>query len=107
MNKKVFAFASSIANTFSDFTIDIAINKYTVYKVLFYTSLIFFIFQVFYAIYTGISFTFLSIPIILFYGIVMLLGYLCYVKSLQHIPISLKRKIKSKGNYFNFINRFI
>lgn len=87
MNKKVFAFASSIANTFCDFTLDIAINKYSVYKVLLYTSIISLFFQIFYAFYAGIQFTFISVPIILFYGIAILLGYLCYVKALQNIPI--------------------
>ena len=87
MNKKIFAFVSSIANTFCDFTLDIAINKYSVYKILFYTSLISFLFQVIYGLQAGIEFSLSSIPIILFYGIAMLLGYLCYVKSLKCLPI--------------------
>ena len=87
MNKKIFAFASSVANTFCDFTLDLAINKYSVYKILFYTSLISFLFQVIYGLQVGIEFNLSSIPIILFYGIAMLLGYLCYVKSLKCLPI--------------------
>ena len=89
MNKRVLAVISSIFNSFCDFTLDIAVNKYSVYKVLLYTSIISFIFQVLYAFYVGISITVQAIPIVLIYGLIILLGYLCYVKALENIPIGL------------------
>ncbi len=89
MNKRVTAVISSIFNSFCDFNLDIAVNKYSVYKVLLYTSIISFIFQVLYAFYVGISITVQAIPIILIYGLIVLLGYLCYVNALKNIPIGL------------------
>lgn len=89
MNKRLTAVISSIFNSFCDFNLDIAVNKYSVYKVLLYTSIISFIFQVLYAFYVGISITVQAIPIVLIYGLIVLLGYLCYVNALKNIPIGL------------------
>ena len=103
MNKKIYAFTSAIANTFCDFSLDIAINKYNIYKVLFYTSIISFFFQVIYANQVGISFTINSIPIILFYGLAMFFGYLFYVKSLKSIPIGFASLLENFDLFLVFI----
>lgn len=103
MNKKIYAFTSAIANTFCDFSLDIAINKYSIYKVLFYTSLISFFFQMLYATKVGIVFTISSIPIILFYGIAMFFGYLFYVKSLKCIPIGFAGLLENLDLFLVFI----
>lgn len=84
MNKRITAVISSISNSFCDFTLDIAVNKYSTYKVLLYTSIISLFFQILYAFYTGISITIQAIPIILIYGLTILLGYLCYINALKH-----------------------
>jgi len=89
MNKRITAVVSSVFNSFCDFSLDIAVNKYSVYKVLLYTSIISLFFQILYAFYSGISITIQSIPIILIYGLIILLGYLCYVNALKNIPIGL------------------
>ena len=89
MNKRITAVASSISNSFCDFTLDIAVNKYSMYKVLLYTSIISLFFQILYAFYTGISITTWAVPIILIRGLIILLGYLCYINALKHIPIGL------------------
>lgn len=89
MNKRVTAVISSIFNSFCDFTLDIAVNKFSIYKVLLYTSIISFVFQILYAFYVGISITAQAIPVILIYGLIILLGYLCYVNALKNIPIGL------------------
>lgn len=89
MNKRITAVVSSIFNSFCDFSLDIAVNKYSIYKVLLYTSIISLFFQILYAFYAGISITTQSIPIILIYGLIILLGYLCYVNALKNIPIGL------------------
>lgn len=103
MNKKIYAFTSAIANTFCDFSLDIAINKYSIYKVLFYTSLISFFFQMLYATKVGIIFTISSIPIILFYGLAMFFGYLFYVKSLKCIPIGFAGLLENLDLFLVFI----
>lgn len=89
MNKRITAVISSVFNSFCDFSLDIAVNKYSVYKVLLYTSIISLFFQILYAFYSGISITIQAIPIILIYGLIILLGYLCYVNALKNIPIGL------------------
>lgn len=89
MNKRITAVISSVFNSFCDFSLDIAVNKYSVCKVLLYTSIISLFFQILYAFYSGISITTQSIPIILIYGLIILLGYLCYVNALKNIPIGL------------------
>ena len=89
MNKRITAVVSSIFNSFCDFTLDIAVNKYSIYKVLLCTSIISLFFQILYAFYVGVSITTQAVPIILIYGFTILLGYLCYVKALKNIPIGL------------------
>lgn len=89
MNKRITAVVSSVSNSFCDFTLDIAVNKYSMYKVLLYTSIISLFFQILYAFYAGISITALAFPIILIRGLIILLGYLCYINALKNIPIGL------------------
>jgi len=89
VNKRITAVVSSVFNSFCDFTLDIAVNKYSMYKVLLYTSIISMFFQILYAFYVGISITIWAVPIILIFGLIMLLGYLCYVNALKNIPIGL------------------
>lgn len=89
MNKRIAAVISSVVNSFCDFTLDIAINKYSTYKILFFTSLISLIFQIIYGLVIGIYVTLEAIPIILIYGLCMLAGYMFYVQSLKNIPIGL------------------
>lgn len=89
MSKRLITAISSISNAFCDFTLDIAVNKYNTYKVLFFTSIISLLIQVIYSFVFGIEFTYGSLPIVLLYGLVILLGYLFYIKALQNIPIGL------------------
>lgn len=89
MNKRITAVISSVFNSFCDFTLDIAVNKYSVYKVLLYTSIISLFFQILYAFYAGISISIQAIPIILVYGLIILFGYFCYINALKNIPIGL------------------
>ena len=89
MSKRLITVISSISNSLCDFTLDIAINKYNTYKILFLTSIISFVLQIIYALIFGISFTYQSLPIIFLYGLIILAGYLSYIKALQNIPIGL------------------
>ena len=89
MNKRFSAVASSVFNSFCDFNLDVAINEYNMYKVLLYSSIISFLIQIIYSFFSGISITISSIPVILVYGLIILLGYMCYVKSLKCLPIGL------------------
>ena len=89
MSKRITVVISSIVNAFCDFTLDIAINKYSTYKILFCTSLISLVFQIIYGSLVGINVTLEAIPIILIYGLCMLAGYIFYVQYLKNIPIGI------------------
>lgn len=89
MNKRFSAVSSAVFNSFCDFNLDVAINEYNMYKVLLYSSIISLFVQIIYSFFFGISITISSIPVILVYGLIILLGYMCYVKSLKCLPIGL------------------
>ncbi len=103
MEKRLPAIISSIANSFCDFTLDIAINKYNEYTILLYTSLISVFFQIIYSFYAGITLTASSIPIILVYGLVILFGYLSYIQALKRVPIGLAALLESSDLFFVLI----
>lgn len=56
-----------------------------------------------YATQAGVIFSISSIPVILAYGIAMLLGYLCYVKSLKCIPIGFAGLLENLDLFLVFI----
>ena len=89
MNKRITAVISSVSNSFCDFTLDVTVNKYFIYEVLLYTSIVSLFFQILYTFHSGFSITFQAIPIILIRGVIILFGYLCYVNALKNIPIGL------------------
>lgn len=102
MNKRITALISTISNSFNDFTLDIAINRYNMYSMLLGTSIGSFLLQLIYGLIIGINFTFNSLIIIAIYGLSMLLGYIFYVLSLKRIPIALTALIES-GNLFAYL----
>lgn len=102
MNKRIPAVISTVSNSFCDFTLDIAINKYNMYFILFGSAMISFLIQLVYGIINGISFTFSSLIFIFLYGICMLLGYCFYVQALKRLPVALTGLIES-GSLFAFL----
>lgn len=55
------ALISTVSNTFCDFALDTAVNKYHIYSILLYTTVISTAFQVFYGINNGFVLTLASI----------------------------------------------
>lgn len=102
MNKRVPAIISTISNSFCDFTLDIAVNKYNMYFILFGTALGSFVFQLIYGIINGISVTFPSLIFIIANGICMLFGYILYVQALKRLPVALTGLIES-GSLFAYL----
>ena len=102
MNNRTPAIISTVANTFCDFTLDIAINKYNMYKILFGTALGSFILQIVYGFIIGIEITYQSLFYVVLYGICMLLGYMFYVLSLKRLPVGLTGLIES-GSLFAYL----
>lgn len=95
MNKRMPAVVSTMSNSFCDFTLDIAVNKYNVYLVLLLSSIGSFIIQLIYGMIVGIKFTNGSLIYIFAYGLCILLGYIFYVMSLKKIPVALTGLIES------------
>lgn len=102
MNKKVPAIISTVSNSFCDFTLDIAVNKYNMYFILFCTALCSFIIQFIYGIINGVYVTFPSLIFIIANGICMLLGYVLYVQALKRLPVDLTGLIES-GSLFAYL----
>lgn len=102
MNKRVPAIISTVSNSFCDFTLDIAVNKYNMYFILFGTALGSFIIQFIYGIINGVSVTFPSLIFIIANGICMLLGYVLYVQALKRLPVALTGLIES-GSLFAYL----
>ena len=57
MNNRIPAIISTVSNSFCDFSLDIAVNKYNMYSVLLGTTIGAFILQIIYGFINGISFT--------------------------------------------------
>ena len=102
MNKRVPAIISTVSNSFCDFTLDIADNKYNMYFILFGTALGSFVIQLIYGIINGVSVTFPSLIFIIANGICMLLGYVLYVQALKRLPVALTGLIES-GSLFAYL----
>ena len=102
MNKRVPAIISTVSNSFCDFTLDIAVNKYNMYFILFGTALGSFVIQLIYGIIHGVSVTFPSLIFIIANGICMLLGYVLYVQALKRLPVALTGLIES-GSLFAYL----
>ena len=102
MNKRVPAIISTVSNSFCDFTLDIAVNKYNMYFILFGTALGSFVIQLIYGIINGVSVTFSSLIFIIVNGICMLLGYILYVQALKRLPVALTGLIES-GSLFAYL----
>ena len=102
MNKRVPAIISTVSNSFCDFTLDIAVNKYNMYFILFGTALGSFVIQLIYGIINGVSVTFPSLIFIIANGICMLLGYALYVQTLKRLPVALTGLIES-GSLFAYL----
>lgn len=102
MNKRVPAIISTVSNSFCDFTLDIAVNKYNMYFILFGTALGSFVIQLIYGIINGVSVTFPSLIFIIANGICMLLGYVLYVQTLKKLPVALTGLIES-GSLFAYL----
>ena len=102
MNKRIPAIISTVSNSFCDFTLDIAVNKYNMYFILFGTALGSFVIQLIYGIINGVSVTFPSLIFIIANGICMLLGYVLYVQALKRLPVALTGLIES-GSLFAYL----
>jgi len=99
MNYRNVAIISTISNSFADAILDYAVNKYNYYKVLLYSSFVAFIIQLLFGLNTEIIATYSSLPWLLIHAVCIIFGYICFVKSLEYLPLGLVALIES-GNLF-------
>ena len=97
MDYRYTAVLATISNSFSDAVLDYAVNRYNYHKVLLFTSFIAFVIQLIYGLNVGITLTYSSIPYLLIHGVFVLLGYVCFVKALEYLPLGLVGLIESSN----------
>lgn len=103
MNYRDTAVIATIANSFCDATLDYAVNRFNYHKVLLITTLIAFFGQFSAGIVTNLTFTLNALPYILIHAVLILLGYIYFVRALQFIPIGLVSLIEAGSLFITFI----
>ena len=103
MDYRYTAVGATIANSFSDAVLDYTVNKFNYHKVLLYTSGIAFVLQFLYGLNVGIMFSFDAIPYLLVHAMFVLLGYICFVKSLEYLPLGLVGLIESSNLFLTLL----
>ncbi len=97
MDYRYTAVGATIANSFSDAVLDYTVNRFNYHRVLLYTSCIAFVLQFLYGLNTGITLSFAAIPYLLVHAVFILWGYICFVKSLEYLPLGLVGLIESSN----------
>lgn len=108
MDYRYTAVFATISNSFSNAVLDYAVNKYNYHRVLLYTSFVAFIIQLLYGLNLGIMLTYVSVPYLLVHALFILLGYICFVKALEYLPLGLVGLIESSNLFLTlFIDSFV
>ena len=103
-DKRYTAVLATLFDSSADATLDYAITRYNIHKMVFLLTVIAFIGQlVIGAAYTGIDCTFQALPYVALHGILILLGYICFLKALKYTPIALIGLIQSSELFFTTI----
>ena len=97
------AVISTVANTFCDSLLDYSVNRFNYHKVLFLTSLTAAIIQLGVGIFFGLAFPVESLPYIVLHSVLILVGYIFFVLSLQYIPIALIGLIEASCLFLTFM----
>ena len=103
MNYRNTAVIATISNSLSDAVLDYTVNKFNYNKVLLYTTFIAFILQLLYGLHTEIMVTYSSVPYLLIHAFFILLGYICFVKALEYLPLGLIGLIESSNLFLLFL----
>jgi hypothetical protein len=87
----------------SDATLDYAVSRHNIHKMVFLLSLIAGIGQVAIGAFIGIECTLAALPYVALHGILILLGYICFLKALKYTPIALIGLVQSSELFFTTI----
>ena len=103
-NQRYTAVLATLFDSASDATLDYAVTRYNIHKIVFLLTVIAFIGQlVIGGTYTGIECTFAALPYVALHGILILLGYICFLKALKYTPIALIGLVQSSELFFTTI----
>ena len=97
LNYRFSAVMATVFDSVSDATLDYAVSRYNVHKMVFVLSLIAGIGQLLIGAFTGIACTFAALPYVALHGVLILLGYICFLKALKYTPIALISLVESGG----------
>ncbi|MBQ8672250.1 MAG: EamA family transporter [Alphaproteobacteria bacterium] len=102
-DKRYTAVLATLFDSASDATLDYAVSRHNIHKMVFLLSLIAGIGQVAIGAFIGIECTFKALPYVALHGILILLGYICFLKALKYTPIALIGLVQSSELFFTTI----
>lgn len=103
-DKRYTAIVATLFDSSADATLDYAVTRYNIHKMVFLLTVIAFIGQlVIGAAYTGIECTFKALPYVALHGVLILLGYIFFLKALKYTPIALIGLVQSSELFFTTI----
>jgi len=103
-NQRYTAIVATLFDSASDATLDYAVTRYNIHKMVFLLTLIAFIGQLIIGVaYTGIECTFRAFPYVALHGVLILFGYICFLKALKYTPIALIGLVQSSELFFTTI----
>jgi drug/metabolite transporter (DMT)-like permease len=94
---------ATLFDSAADATLDYAVTRHNIHKMVFLLSLIAGIGQVAIGAFIGIDCTFKALPYVALHGILILLGYICFLKALKYTPIALIGLVQSSELFFTTI----
>ncbi len=97
------AVIATVSNSLCDTVLDYSVNRFNYYKVLFLTAFVAMIGQGVIGFLSEIRVPWVSIPYVLIHAVVILIGYLFFVKSLRYIPIALIGLIEAGSLFLTFM----
>lgn len=103
MNYRYTAVIATVSNSFCDAVLDYAVSRYDYYRVLLWTSFTAFVLQLCWGVVTHISFSVVSLPFVFIHAVLVLAGYICFVRSLVFIPVALVGLIESSSLFLTFM----
>ncbi len=102
-DKRYTAVLATLFDSAADATLDYAVSRHNIHKMVFLLSLIAGIGQVAIGAFIGIDCTFKALPYVALHGILILLGYICFLKALKYTPIALIGLVQSSELFFTTI----
>ena len=103
LNYRFSAVMATVFDSISDATLDYAVSRYNIHKTVFLLSFVAFIGQLIIGAFTGITCTFAALPYVALHGILILFGYICFLKALKYTPIALISLVESGGLFLTLI----